>query len=137
MSSQAKQDLRYRHFANKVFVEDMPASHAYAEVFKTDKDSPSTMASASRLLRHDKVQQYQQGLSQQYLQDAAWAYQRQKTLAEKPSTPASVRNSIYESIQNKAGLGQTIKTEIQDKSKYPEFNVSREELQEWIDQIKV
>ncbi len=102
--SNPQQELKYQRFADKVFVQNMSASHAYAEIYGVERSKPSTWSSASRLLRHAKVQASMHDWSTRYLRDAMWAYEQQKKLVEDPKTPAMVRFKILESILVKAGL---------------------------------
>lgn len=125
-----------RNFAVNVGLKGMSQGKAYANAQGRDKATKSDYETASRLVKDAKVKEHIDDLQAVYKGLAEWALISQVHLAQDSKTPASVKNAIYESLQNKAGHGLTHKIETTKKLKYPEYDMSPEQLHEMIEQAK-
>ena len=101
--SQRVLNPRQEQFLYKYAVERLPAGVAYAEAYGRDVDDTS-YTNASRLLRSAQVQKQLERLRNMYIRDSLKAYEREWQLAEDPATPPAVRQSIYASVQDRAGF---------------------------------
>jgi hypothetical protein len=138
MSQQAH--IKHKQFATKVMLELKTPAQAYAEVYDRDPKDRTTRVNASRLLTHADVQSRMDELSGVYENLALWALKQQLVLTMKPTTPAAVKNKIYESIITSSCYPKTHKVQMKVKhereAEYPEFNMTPEELQAIINEAK-
>ncbi len=136
MSPQAR--IKHDLFATKVMLEMKSPSEAYAEVYNRDVSDRTTRVNASRLLTHADVQERMEELSNVYKGLAEWALTEQIALTLSSTTPASVKNQIYEAIQTRAGYSQTkrIHSTVREVREYPDLNLSTEQLKSILNQTQ-
>lgn len=109
---------------------------AYAKSRGREKPSNSDYVNASKLIRKAKMQKPLADMNMIYKNLSEWALRSQLDLAQDSKTPASVKNAIYKEVQDRAGHNATHKVETTKKVKYPEFNMSPEQLHEMIEEAK-
>lgn len=136
MSQAAK--IKHRQFAEKIMLELKRPAEAYAEIYGHDASDATSRVNASKLLTDTNIQEYIVELSNVYKALAEWALTEQVALALNVTTPAAVKNQIFEAIQERAGYSriQRIHTTIKEEKRYPEFTFSVEQLHSIINQAK-
>ena len=109
---------------------------AYAISRGRKKTTSSDYSSAYRVLKKDDVQGYMQKMRSMYLSKSAAAFEKQWQLAEQPTTPPHVKNAIWDKVQDRAGLGG-IEMQLQVHTvKFPEMQMTVEQVRALLDEPK-
>lgn len=127
-----------KDFVVNLGVKGMKKGEAYAAAYGHDAQNSAggASASASRLLKDAKIKKALSDMNTIYKGLSEWALSKQLELVMDSKTPPAVKNAILKEIQDRAGHNATQKIETTKKVKYPEFNMSPEELHEIIEEAK-
>ncbi len=129
-------NAKQRAFVRKHLKENKGKGQAYQEVYKT-KSLGVAGAAATRLLKNVNVKDYISDVRAEIEKDSEWAYQGLKKLTESNKTPASTKEKIYNSILDRGGLQATKKIEKTTHKYEKEFNLTKEEMRELLNNEEV
>lgn len=128
-------NVRQQAFVRKHFQELKPASVAYAEAYNTDPSLPHVQANAIRLKSNEKVKEAGKSLTQQFIDDAPWAYEKLKEMVKDTKTPAATREKILTQVIDRGHGSVTQKLESKNETTFKGLNDNTDWAQKALEDI--